>query len=330
MMNVASTWGRLGARILVALALVGATGAFAQPYPSRPITLVVQAAPGGAADLTARQLAQKVTASLGQPVTILNEPAAAGVLAVQRVMRAKPDGYTLLMLGSKSAIAVAGGRLQNVDLLKQLAPVSFIGSSDVVIVTDPKSRFKRLGDLVQEIKARPGTVKIGVGDVAGGIQHLMAELFKLSVQGDFVIVPFGTMANLYVAVQSGEVDAGVELLAAIFNRVKGGEVRALAVSGSHVHPDLRDVPTAAEAGVAAFEGSTNSFIAAPAGTPPAVIERLNREINLALRQPDSIQAALARGSRVPDPVTPQQAAELLAREMTRWMSIVRQANVRLE
>lgn len=321
---------RLTMQVSGVLILTYATLGAAQQYPSRPITLVVQAAPGGSADLTARVLAQKLTDSMGVAVVVMNEPAAAGVLAVQRVVRAKPDGYTLLMVGTKSAISESILKNRSYNLLTDIAPIAIVSAGELAIVTNEKSKYRRLDELIQDIRARPGKVTIGTGDVPGGIQHMGAEMFKAAIKGDFVTVVYGSTSKLSVALRSGEIDAAFELLPPMMTQIKNRDVRALALSGSKKFPELSEIPTIGEAGVANSEVITYSFIAAPADTPKPILDRLNAEINRALLSSDVQEKSRQRASRIPEPVSPTQAKELLAAEVGRWREVVSMSKFKLD
>lgn len=299
----------------------------AQPFPSRPLTLVVQATAGGASDIVARQVTQKMSESLGQAVVIVNQPAAGGNVAVQTVVNAKPDGYTMLWLGTKSAIAESLFKMRPFNLNKGLTAVAFIGGTDLAVVVPSTSRLGNMQELLQEIKAKQGKLTIGVGDVPGGIQHLSAELFKSAVQGDFLIVPFGSASKLVTAIRGGDVDVGIELVPPLMGQIRSGDLRALAVTGEKRVRVLSDVPTLAEAGIKDSEVSANSFIAVPAGTPPAVIEQLNRALLGALQDPE-LQARLdAMGSSLAGIATPANAQARLEQEVLKWREVVRLAKV---
>ncbi|CAG2158923.1 Bug family tripartite tricarboxylate transporter substrate binding protein [Cupriavidus numazuensis] len=301
----------------------------ADEFPSRPITLIVQAAPGGASDLVARLMAEKLTANLGAPIVIENVPAAGGNVAVQRVIHSRPDGYTLLVCGSKSAIAESLFKSHPFNLSKDLAQVSPIGGADLALVVNIESHLKNVQDLVREIKSRPGKVTVGVGDTIGGIQHLGAELLKSSIQGDFLIVPYGTLSKLAVAVRGGEVDAAFELMPGIVPLVQQGVFRALATTGSQRVADFPHVPTIAEAGFPKAELTTISLLAAPAGTPMDVIARLNGAMAQVLAQPDFQKALRVRGAKAAVAMKPAQTQRMMDADIEKWRSIVRLANVSL-
>jgi tripartite-type tricarboxylate transporter receptor subunit TctC len=321
-----------GVAALAAASPFGVRAQAAQAYPSAPITLYVQAAPGGTADLTARALGQQLTESLGIAVVIMNEPSAGGVIALRKAGQAKPDGYTAMLLGTKTAVSAA---LQKGDsynaLLKQVVPVAVTSSSDVALVVGANSKYTRLADLVNDIKASPGKMTIGVGDVHGGIQHLFAELLKLEMRGDYVIVPYKTAAAVTVAVQAGEVNAAIELLPGVMGSIRGGVIRALAVTGRKAYPELKNASTFHDAG---FPGTgevvASSYVVVPVGTPVPVIAKLNKDVNKALGEPKLRASSEARGARVASGLSPAQAAEQFSRELAKWREIVQRTKVSVD
>lgn len=304
--------------------------AAAGEFPGKPITLVVQASAGGASDFAARIVAQKLGTVLGGSVVIENMPAAGGMLATRKVLHATPDGYTLLVYGTKAAIAESLFKTRPYNLAKDLIPVGFIGSSDIALVVDRKSPLKSIGDLTAEIKARPGRVTVGVGDTIGGIQHLSAELLKAALQGDFLIVPFGSIAKLVAAVRSGEVDVAFELTPAVASQIKAEEMRALATTGSQRSMDLPNVPTLAESGIANADVTATSMIATPAGTPAAVVTKLNDALNLVLGQRDVQEALRSRGSTPAPATSSADAQRLMEAQVSKWRDAVRLAKVPLQ
>ncbi|CAG2158926.1 Bug family tripartite tricarboxylate transporter substrate binding protein [Cupriavidus numazuensis] len=314
----------------VAMSVLVAGTAHADQFPSRPITLVVQAAAGGASDLVARLVAQRLTANLGVPVVVDNAPAAGGVVAVKRLVRASPDGYTLMICGTKSAIAESLFKSHPYNLSKDLIQVAPIVSTDLALVVDGNSKLKNVGDLVREIKTRPGKVTIGVGDTIGGIQHLAAELLKSSVQGNFLIVPYGSLSKLEVAVRGGEVDAAVELVPGLISLLQQGGLRALATTGKERQGDLPNVPTIAEAGLPKAELTPLSFVAAPAGTPAAVIARLNAALKKVLAEPEFQKAMTSRGLRPVSAESSADAQRMMDADIEKWRGIVKLANVPLQ
>ncbi|MPS28425.1 tripartite tricarboxylate transporter substrate binding protein [Pigmentiphaga sp.] len=315
----------------LALMAYAAAAPAADGYPSRPISLVVQAAPGGSSDITARVLAQKLSLAMNTQVIVINEPSAGGIVAMQRVKRAEPDGYTLMILGTKAAIGDAIFAAKNIDVLRDFEPVAQISTGQVAVVVKRDSPLKTMEDLIRDIKAKPGRVTVATGDVAGGIQYLGAALVREELKGDFVIVPYGTAAKLTTAVRAGEVDAAFELVPGIVGSLRDGEARALAVSGTNQLQDLpgmKGVPTMKEVGLPASDVTTSTFVVVPAGTPAGIVKTLNAEILRALAQPDLQQASRSRGSGIPDPYSAEETRTQLAREIARWQGIVKQANVK--
>ncbi|RZS81581.1 Bug family tripartite tricarboxylate transporter substrate binding protein [Pigmentiphaga kullae] len=300
-------------------------------YPSRPISLIVQAAPGGSSDITARVLAQKLSVAMNTQVVVINEPSAGGIVAMQRVKRAEPDGYTLMIVGTKAAIGDAIFAAKNIGVLRDFEPVAQVSTGQLAVVVKRDSPLKTMDDLIREIKARPGRVTVATGDVAGGIQYLGAALVREELKGDFVIVPYGTAAKLTTAVRAGEVDAAFELVPGIVGSLRDGEARALAVSGTNQLQDLpgmKGVPTMKDVGLPGSDVTTSTFVVAPAGTPANIVKTLNAEILRALAQPDLQQASRSRGSGIPEPYSAAQTRTQLTREIERWQGIVKQANVK--
>ncbi|HSV45521.1 MAG TPA: tripartite tricarboxylate transporter substrate binding protein [Ramlibacter sp.] len=315
----------LNRRWLLAISLAAALPAFGQSFPSKPIKVVVPFGAGGVADLTARVVAQKMAESLGQPMVIENKPGAGGVVAGEAVAKAAPDGHTLLLMSN--ATAVSAGLFNNLpfDAHKDFAPVSVIGSFDLAVMAPSGGKFKNIGELLTYAKANPGKLNIGTINV-GSTQNLAAELLKTSAGLDFQVVPFNGSPPLLNALRGGQVDASIEILGPMMGQIKGGALQALAVMGEKRASVLPQVPTLAESGVAKFQVASWNALAAPAGTPAAVIARLNSEVQRALASPDVIKRleeinVTARGS------TPKQLQDLLDSEIKRWTDVIVRAKI---
>ena len=311
---------------VVAAVACGAAGA--QPGGGRPIRLVVPFGPGGVADLTARVVAQKMTETSGQSIVVDNKPGAGGVVAADTVAKAAPDGQTLLLMSNGNA--VTAGMFKNLpfDPVKSFAPVSMLGYFDMAVLSSSKSRFKSLNELLAYARANPGKVNIATINT-GSTQNLAAELFKRSLKLDVQIVPFNGSAAVIAALQGEQVDAAVEILAPVLGQVTGNTLRALAVMGDKRSPALPDVPTVAEGGgtgAAGFNVASWNAFAAPAGTPPDVIARLNKETNDALNSSD-VKARLEKLGVQGKGSTPKEQGDLYAREIKRWSEVIQQAGI---
>ena len=296
-------------------------------FPSRPLRIVVPNAPGGAADLTARTVGQAMSASLGQPVVIENKPGAGGVVAGEQVARAEPDGHTLLLVSSGTAVSAALFRSLPFDTLADFAPVSLMATFDLVIVAAEGGRFRTLADLLAYARAQPGKLNLGSPQV-GTTQNLAAELFKATAGISAQVVPFNGTPPVIAALRSGEIDAGVDILGPLAGQIRARALRPLAVLGAQRSPQFPDVPTAREAGgpLAAFDVTSWNGLAAPAKTPAAVLERLAREVNAAVARPE-VRQRLAELNLVAQGSTPAQAREHLAADVRRWSEVIARAGI---
>ena len=303
--------------------LAGAQGSF----PSRPIRIVVPNAAGGGADLTARAVGQAIAGPLGQAVVIDNKPSAGGIVAGETVARAEADGHTLLLISSGSAVSAALFKTLPFDTMKDFAPISLLATFDLVIAVAENGRFKTLADMVSWAKANPGKLNIGTPQI-GTTQNLAAEMFKLTAGIDAQVVPFNGTPPVVTAVRGGEIDAMVDILGPLVTQISGKTLRALAVLGKDRAPQLPDVPAARETGPAFAQMNLSSWngLAAPAKTPPAVVERLSKEIQTALAKPELVQRLrelnlTARSS------APQQARDFLAADVQRWSDVIAKAKI---
>lgn len=315
-----------GFRWMICVAmLVGATAALAQTYPTRPIKVVVGFGPGGVADVTARVVGQKLGAILGQTVVVENKPTAGGIVAAESVAKAQPDGYTLLLMTNGNAVSASLFKSLPYDLRKDFAPVSTLGFFDVAIVSGRNSGIDSVADMLAWAKAHPGKLNIGTINV-GSTQNLSAELFKSMTGLNATIVPFKGSPAVIEALARGDVQVGFEMLAPIMPQAKSGNVKILAVAAGQRYPGLPDVPTVAQAGVPGYAATSWNAIAAPARTPAAVIERLNRAINQTLAAPDvreklALQGVVARGS------SPAQMGKLVNDDTEKWRKVIEGAKI---
>ena len=285
--------------------------ALAQGFPSKPIRIVVPNAPGGAADITARAVGEHMARTLGQPVIIENKPGAGGVVAGQAVATAVPDGTTLLLISSGTAVSQALFKSLPFDTLKSFAPVAPLATFDLVIVSKEGGAFKTLGDLIEHARKNPGQVNIGTPNI-GTTQHLAAELFKSAAGLDLQVVPFKATPDVVTAIRG--------------DQIQGKALRPLAVTGARRSRVLPDVPTAQEAGVKGLNATSWNGLAVPAGTPAAVIGRLNQAVNAALKDA-GVRQKLDALNLDAHPGSSADALEMLSSDIQRWSEVIAKAKI---
>jgi tripartite-type tricarboxylate transporter receptor subunit TctC len=314
-------------RVLFAAALAAlAQGAFAQSYPSRPITMVVGFAPGGATDTVARVVAKKLADSLGQNVVVDNKPGAGGVVATQQVARSVPDGYTIL-LGAVGSLAVSPHLIAKIpyDPLRDLAPITMAVVFSNVLVVNSTLPAKTLAEFVQAAKASPGKIGYGSSGI-GGIGHLTGAMLGLTAGIDIVHVPYKGGGPAMQDLLGGQIPAMVATPPSSLPHIKAGKIRALATTGATRAALMPDVPTVAESGYPGFEAINWYAYVAPARTPKDVIARLNRELVQALSAPD-VREQLDHHGVEAKPGTPEDLAKYMERELATWGKVVKAANI---
>ena len=299
--------------------------AHAQTYPSKPLRIVVPFGAGGVADLTARTVAQKMSEGLGQSVVIDNRPGAGGIVAAETVAKSEPDGYTLLLMSNANAVSAGLFKSLPFDPLKDFTPVSLMGTFDLAVVTSADSRFQTLPELLAWAKANPGKLNIGSINI-GSTQHLTAELFKSAAGLDAQVVPFNGTPAVMTALRGGQIDVALEVLSPVLPQIKGGALKALAVTGQKRNSALPQVPTAKEAGIPSLVSASWNGLGVPAKTPAAVVERLNKEVNAALQNP-AVRQKLLDLNVDPHPSTVTQAHDWLQTEIKRWGDVIQRAGI---
>ena len=312
-----------GAAITV-LAVV-ACGASAQNYPTRPIRFLVPFGPGGVGDITARAVAQKMSVSLGQQVVIDNRPSAGGIIATEIVAKAEPDGHTLLLLNNSHAITHSLFKKLPYDLTRAFAPVSTISTFSVVVLVSPDSKLRSLKDLIAQARANPGKLTVGTIQI-GSTQHLSAELFKSMAGIDVLNVPFTNSGAVQTALRGNQVQAAFEITAPVIGQLKGGGLRALAVSPGKRFAGLPDVPTVAEAGVPGYQVTSWNGVAVPARTPRAVVDRLSKAVTEAVNSPDIRKHFQDLGAEA-HPSTPEAFRAFFASEIAKWGKVIEGARI---
>ena len=311
----------------LAFSMLAAQLAVAQTYPTKPIKIVVPNAAGGAADITARTVGHVVSQTIGQAVIIENKPSAGGIVAGEQVARSEPDGHTVLLISSGTAVSASLFKALPFDTVKDFAPVSTLATFDLGLVVSETGRFKTLAELLAYGKANPGKLNIGTPQI-GTTQNLAAELFKTSAGLDAQVVPFNGTPAVITALRGGQLDASVDILGPLMGQINSKAIRAVAVLGAKRAAHLPDVPAVRETGgnLASFNVTSWNGLAVPAKTPKDVIARLNREVNAALNQPD-VKKRLAELNLDAHGGTPEQAAEFLASDIKRWAEVIARAKI---
>ncbi|MGH8690434.1 MAG: tripartite tricarboxylate transporter substrate binding protein [Burkholderiales bacterium] len=295
-------------------------------YPSKPLRLIVPFAPGGSTDIFARLIAERAQGPLGQPVVVENRAGAAGNIGAEAVVRSAPDGYTLLMATTGvMAINNALYRSMTYDAAKDLEPVLFVASITNVLIVPPDFPANSVAQLIAAAKKEPGKLSFASSG-AGSSTHMSAELFKSMSGTDILHVPYKGSGQALPDLMSGRVSMMFENAPGAVPHIKSGKVRALAVTGLKRSPALPGVPTVAESGVAGYESLSWSGIAVPAGTPRAVIERLNKDLNAVLATPE-MRAKLTEQGAETIGGAPEVFAQHVRAEREKWSRLIRANNI---
>jgi tripartite-type tricarboxylate transporter receptor subunit TctC len=298
-------------------------------WPSKPITYIVPFPPGGTTDILARLVAQKLGPALGTTIVIENKPGAGGNIGSDFVAKAAPDGYTILG-GTISSHSINASLYPNLpyDPLKSFAQITLIGTNANVLIVGANSPIKSVQDIISISRSKPGSLSFASAG-NGTSQHLSAELFKTIAKIDMVHIPYKGSAPAIQDVMGSQVPLMFDTTVVAAPFIESGRVRALAVTSGKRAPSLPNVPTMAEAGVAGYEVVAWQGIFAPAGTPPAIVQRLYTEISGILKQPD-VQERLAKLGVDPSGMTPQQFAAFQAAEIAKWAKVVKEAKVKVD
>jgi len=311
---------------LVACAL--ATGAAAQAWPDKPIRFVMSAPAGSSIDVLGRTIGDKLKDRLGQAVVVENKPAAGGTVAVDEVARAAPDGYTMVLAFNGPLSIMPLMSKVPYDVQKQLAPVITTSSQPNVLAVNEKLPVRDVKELVAYAKANPG--KLNYASVGpGSSSHLNGELLKSLAGIDLVHIPFNGSPPAVTSTVQGETQMIFAVMQPLQPQVTAGKLRAIAVTSAKRFPLLPDLPTIAEAGYPKFESLAWNGVLVPAGTPKAVVDRLNAEINAVLKMPDVVQKLNAAGFELVGG-TPEQFGALIRAESEKWAPVIKSANIKID
>jgi tripartite-type tricarboxylate transporter receptor subunit TctC len=318
---ISSLIGGLG----LALASLGVA---AQEYPSRPVRVIVPFAPGGSADVFGRFIAQRLQESLGQPFVIDNRPGGGSVIGTDAVAKAAPDGYTLLLMSNTHTVNESLIPNKPFQLMRDFAPIAPINASDLVLVVNASVPFNTLGELIKAAKAKPGGLSYASSG-PGTPYHMAGELFKAMAGVSIVHIPYKGSSGARTDVLGGQLEMMFDAVPTMTEHIKSGKVRALATTGKVRSAVLPGVPTMAEAGVPGYEATLWLGLMAPKGTPPAVVNRLNAEMNkitssAEVRRAWSLQGTAAMTMSV------DEFTRYLNDDITKWARVVKVSGAKAE
>lgn len=307
-----------------ALAVLAAGAALADDaYPSRPVRIVVAYPPGGAVDTIARKVAQELSGRMGQQFVVENKAGASGTMGAREVARSEPDGYSLLAIDNSYAMLPYVFAKLPWDHASDLVPITISAFSPIMVVVGKESRFTDLKGLLEHARQNPETLTYGTGG-NGSATHFAAEAFQQAAGVKLYHVPYKGAGDAVVGVMSGDVDLITASPPSVMGNIRGGQMRALAISGTSRAPALPDVPTFAEAGLPQYSVLNWSGLAAPKGTPAEVVQKLQAGVAEALAEPD-VEEFLASQGAEPGGMTSEAFARLMQEETARWREVAARA-----
>jgi len=317
------------ARLLGVVAFALSTFAVAQTWPAKPIKWIVPFAPGGTTDILARTIGEKLTVALGQPVIVENKPGAGGGVGAEFTAKAPPDGYTI-MGGTISTHAINASLYKSLpyDPVKDFVPITLIVRLPNLLVVNPDIPAKNVTELITLLKANPGKYSFASSG-NGTSQHLSGELFKSMAGVDMQHIPYKGSPPALQDVVGGQVAMTFDNITTAWPLAKGGKLRALAVTTAKRSAVAPDVPTLSESGLAGYEIGSWQGVFAPAGTPPAIVKRLNAEIVKIINMPDVKEKLIGLGA---EPVgnTSEEFAALVKTEVVKWAEVVKKSGARID
>jgi tripartite-type tricarboxylate transporter receptor subunit TctC len=315
---------RRAAVALTAMLFAGSLVWAADDYPNRPVVLIVPYPPGGGVDTMGRLIGQKLSVALGQQVIIENRGGAGGMLGTRAAVKAAPDGYTLVM----TLTGLSLGPNPGYDYRKDLAPIGLIAFTPVLVAAHPSFPAKSLADVVALAKQDPGKLALGTPPPPT-MNYFAAELFKMMAGVDITIITYKGTGPLTTDLLGGHVRLGFTTIPATIGNVQAGTLRAIAVTATTRAAVLPDVPTSAESGLPGFEAGFYYGMSAPAGTPRPIIERLNKELRVAIDSEDLHKRLIAEGTD-PTPSTPEEYAANLEHEEAKWAALIKKLGLKFD
>ncbi len=316
-------------RVVGVLLLAGATIAplYAQTYPSRPVRLIVAFAPGGAADIIGRIIAAQLAEQVGGQIVVDNRGGAGGVIGTEIMVKSKPDGYTLLLFSSAHAVNPALYKLPY-DPVKDLIPIARMVVAPSALVVHPSVPVNSVKDLIALAKKNPGKLDFASGSV-GSFTHLATELFRMSTGIEFVIVQYKGVGPAVTDLLGGHTQACISTLSAFMSQINAGRLKVLGIGGLKRSVVLPQVPTIAEAGVPGYEANPWFGIAAAAGTPKAVLDKLSKDLSTVAAAAEAKKRLLDQGAEV-DYLGPAEFGPFVAVETAKWARVVKQGNIKAQ
>ena len=314
-------------RLLLLVVALFAWVAPAQAYPDKPIKFIVPFSDGGSTDTISRILAQKVSAAIGQSVIIENKPGAGGTLGADLVAKSAPDGYTLLFVGTSTAINQTLYKTLPYDTTRDFDAVIHLVNLNGILVLHPEVPVRNVKELVELSRAKPGTMNFASAG-AGTVIHLAGEMFKNQSKADITHVPYKGSGPALMDLMGGRVQMMFANMPGTIQHVKAGKIKVIAVTGDKRSPVLPEVPTIAEAGIPGYQATGWFGVMAPAGTPKEAIAKLNAAFNSALSAPELAEILRNEGAEVVGG-TPEQFRAFMAGEIDRWAAVVRSAGAKV-
>ena len=313
---------------VAAFAAVATVQAQTQPYPTRPIRLVVSFAAGGGVDLVARLIGQKLSEAWSQQVVIDNRPGAGGNVSAELVAKSPPDGYTIYLSSASVVVNASLYKALPYDSLKDFAPVTLLVNAHNVLVSHPSLPAKNIRELIALAKKKPGQINYA-STGSGSSGHLAMELFRSMAGIELTHIPYKVIGQTTADLLSGQVSLWFPTMPGVLQHIKSGRMTALGVSGSRRAPALPNVPTIAEAGVPGYDASTWYPLLAPAGTPTAIVDKMNAQLVTILASADVREKLQAQGIE-PVGSTPAQLGAHLKSEMVKWEKVVRLSGAKVD
>jgi tripartite-type tricarboxylate transporter receptor subunit TctC len=315
-----------GLTLFTSLSLSLAQSSFAQTFPDKPLKIVVGFPPGGGSDLMARTVAERLSPLIGQPVIVDNKPGAGSTIAASFVAKSKPDGYTILF-GQAANLGIAPAMMStlNYDPIKDFAPITRLAAAPLLVV-GPTTLAADMKEVITLAKANPNKLSFG-SPGSGTLGHLSGEMFVSQAKIKAVHVPYKGQSAAITDIIGNRVELYFSTIAVISPHVESGRIKAFAITSKERSPSFPNVPTVAESGLPGYEAENWYALLAPAGTPPAIVDRLNRELKKILGSPDFVKEIAKEGGRTVGD-SPAEFAQFLSIDVPRWQKIVREADLK--